>query len=179
MLQAAPYTHNSMKIAIISDSHNQITQLISAIEHAKLCGAETILHCGDITSHRALMHLIQFGLTLHVVHGNNPAEPGMLQSVAEAGAAHIHYHGAEARFSLAGRTIYMTHLPRPARLAAATGNFDLVCFGHSHSADIKPITNTSGGTTWLVNPGTVGAIDAPSTYAFGDLACLDFVIHHP
>jgi hypothetical protein len=41
---------------------------------------------------------------------------------------------------------------------AATGDWDLVCCGHSHKAKIERLPNIRGGETPLVNPGTVGGV---------------------
>jgi len=53
--------------------------------------------------------------------------------------------------------------------SAAVGDWDLVCCGHDHKTNIKPVANIKGDTTMLVNPGTVGGVAAPATYVFGDL----------
>jgi len=36
---------------------------------------------------------------------------------------------------------------------ACTGEWDLVCCGHSHAAGVDQVANVRGGRTWLVNPG--------------------------
>jgi predicted phosphodiesterase len=57
---------------------------------------------------------------------------------------------------------------------ACTGDWDLVCCGHSHQAEMRKVANVKGGETWLVNPGTVAALAAPPTWALGDLAAMRF-----
>jgi hypothetical protein len=58
---------------------------------------------------------------------------------------------------------------------AMTGDWDLVCCGHSHRARLDRIPNVKGATTLLVNPGTVGGVgDAPATYILGDLRSMAF-----
>ncbi|MBS1138493.1 MAG: phosphodiesterase, family [Proteobacteria bacterium] len=69
------------------------------------------------------------------------------------------------------------HYPHYGRAFAATGDYDLVCCGHSHVAAMTEQPNLTGSTTWLVNPGTVAGLSAPATYAMGDLARLSFSIH--
>ena len=59
---------------------------------------------------------------------------------------------------------------------ATTGDWDLVCCGHDHKADIRRIDNMTGGQTLLVNPGTVGGVKAPATYVLGNLESMDFSI---
>jgi predicted phosphodiesterase len=45
---------------------------------------------------------------------------------------------------------------------ACTGDYDLVCCGHSHVAEVRQQPNILGGLTWLVNPGTVAGLGAPT-----------------
>jgi predicted phosphodiesterase len=64
---------------------------------------------------------------------------------------------------------------------ACTGEYDLVCCGHTHSAAIIEQPNIRGGHTYLVNPGTVAGIDAPGivapcTWILGDLGRMTFEI---
>ena len=59
---------------------------------------------------------------------------------------------------------------------ACTGEFDLVCCGHSHKAEARMVKNVKGGETWLVNPGTVAGLAAPSTYVLGDLSAMRFEV---
>ena len=60
---------------------------------------------------------------------------------------------------------------------ACTGDYDLVCCGHSHKPEIAQQANVKGGETWLVNPGTVAGLGAPAaTWVLGDLATMEFAI---
>jgi hypothetical protein len=70
----------------------------------------------------------------------------------------------------------MVHYPHYGEAMAKTGDWDLVCCGHDHVADIRRIGNLSGGETMLANPGTVGAIKAPATWILGDLDSMEFEI---
>jgi hypothetical protein len=61
---------------------------------------------------------------------------------------------------------------------ATTGEWDLVCCGHSHHARIAAVQNVRGGTTPVINPGTVGGVGgAPATYVMGDLEHMRFDVH--
>jgi predicted phosphodiesterase len=61
---------------------------------------------------------------------------------------------------------------------ACTGEWDLVCCGHSHCARIEQVANVKAASTWLVNPGTVAALGAPATWVLGDLASMQFAIRN-
>jgi hypothetical protein len=88
----------------------------------------------------------------------------------------IHYYGQDADIKLAGKRIFLVHFPHYAQAMAKTGDYDLVCCGHDHRANIQLIYNIKEKTTVLCNPGTVGGIDAPATYILGDLGTMEFTI---
>ena len=70
----------------------------------------------------------------------------------------------------------MVHYPHYGEAMAKTGDWDLVCCGHDHVADIRSIGNLTGGETVLANPGTVGGIKARATWILGDLETMRFEI---
>jgi predicted phosphodiesterase len=89
----------------------------------------------------------------------------------------LHYHGGDASIELAGRKIFLVHYSHYGRAMACTGDYDLVCCGHSHKPEILSQPNVRGGATWLVNPGTVAGLGAPAaTWIFGDLATMEFAV---
>lgn len=166
-----------MLICILSDSHDRREYLVAAVEQARAAGAGAILHCGDVVSPWALAPLQSFGLPLHVIHGNNTGDLVMLTRMANRRGSVLRYYGRDADFELAGRRIFLVHYPHYARGMATTGDWDLVCCGHSHQATVEKVRNVRGGKTVLVNPGTVAGIDAPATYVLGDLETLKFELH--
>jgi hypothetical protein len=112
---------------------------------------------------------------MHVVHGNNLGDPVAIGRLACNSSGLLHYHGHDAGIELGGRRVFITHYPHLGRGMACTGDYDLVCCGHSHEALITQERNVAGGSTWLVNPGTVAGIaGAPATWILGDLATLHF-----
>ena len=67
------------------------------------------------------------------------------------------------------------HYPDYGHAMACTGDWDLVCCGHSHAGrGVGQVANVKGGRTWLVNPGTVAGLAAPATWVLGDLAAMRF-----
>ena len=84
--------------------------------------------------------------------------------------------GADAMLTLGGRSLFATHYPHYAKGIACTGEYDIVCCGHLHEASIAQQANVKGGSTWLLNPGTVAALGAPATWMLADLNAMTFEV---
>jgi len=167
-----------MKICILSDSHDHIPLLDAAVSEARHLGAEAVVHCGDLVAPSTLECMEPHGLPVHVIHGNNTGDLYTLGRLAARPGSVIRYHGMDAGLHLGGRRIFLVHYPHYARAMATTGDWDLVCCGHSHRPEIDRIDNMSGTTTLLANPGTVGGVgDAPATWLLADLASMELVLH--
>jgi putative phosphoesterase len=165
-----------MKICILSDSHDNRAYLESAVSAALSDGAEAVLHCGDVVAPSTLEVIRPFNLPVHVIHGNNGGDMYMLGRIASKPANRTHYYGMDAGIELGGRKIFLVHYPHYAEAMATTGDWDLVCCGHDHKADIRSVRNIAGNDTWLVNPGTVGGVKAPATWVLGDLDSMHFSV---
>jgi len=163
-----------MKICILSDSHDNRPLLEAAVRDAQAAGAEAVLHCGDVVAPSTLEVLKPFNLPVHVIHGNNVGDAYMMGRIASQTSNQTTYYGQDAGIELGGRRIFLVHYPHYAEAMATTGDWDLVCCGHDHKVDIRPIDNITGKVTWLVNPGTVGGIKAPATWVLGDLDNMKF-----
>lgn len=165
-----------MKICIVSDSHDRADALAGAVREAAAQGASAVIHCGDLIGANTLRPSMAPGIPLHVIHGNNLGDVSALHKLSTGSGGQIQYHGADARLELGGRRIFVVHYPDYGYAMACTGEWDLVCCGHSHSAGIEEVANVRGGKTWLVNPGTVAGLSAPATWALADLAVMRFEI---
>ncbi|CAG0951422.1 hypothetical protein BURK2_00219 [Burkholderiales bacterium] len=165
-----------MKICIVSDSHDRAPALAAAVARAMAEGAEAVIHCGDIIGANTLRGAMEFGLPIHAVHGNNLGDPLALAKLGVLSGGRLNYYGADARIELAGKRIFATHLPEHGRAHACTGDFDLVCCGHTHEARVLEQPNIKGGNTWLVNPGTVAGVGAAATWLMADLTTMRFEI---
>ncbi len=164
-----------MKICILSDSHDHIPLLDAAVAQAKDKGATVILHCGDVVAPSTLKCVIKHGLPIHIIHGNNTGDLFSLGKIANDPANLVHYYGMDAEVVLDGKRIFLVHYPHYARAMAMTGDWDLVCCGHSHEESVESLPNIKGRTTLLVNPGTVGGVgQAAATYILADLDSMSF-----
>ncbi len=88
-------------------------------------------------------------LPVHVVHGNNLGDPDAMHRLAARSNGLVIYHGPDAQLTLAGRRVFLVHCPHYGHAMACTGEWDLVCCGHSHEAQIARRPHPGGGETWL------------------------------
>ena len=81
-----------MKIAIVSDTHDQADRVVRALVMARERGAEMVLHCGDIVGSE-IVELFR-GWNAHFVFGNcDWDQTGLKRVIAEIGATHHEKYG--------------------------------------------------------------------------------------
>ena len=148
-----------MRIAILSDSHDNVWKLEKALHH--LASADVVLHCGDLISPFMVIRLIKGagGIPIHLVWGNNDGDKRLLAEVSQ-GVENIHLHGELADLDLEDIKVAVNHYPKIARALAESGRYDLVCYGHDHTAHQEWV-----GKTMLLNPGELMGLQGKSTIA--------------
>ena len=137
-----------MKLAILSDSHDHIPNLVRAVHRAGEAGAELLIHCGDLISPFMLPYLNRFQGEIHLIYGNNAGDQHLISSRCATRFPRIHHHGVLAEIEANGMKIGVHHYPETARGLAASGRYHLVCCGHNHVSGVEEINGCL-----LVNPG--------------------------
>ncbi|HZZ71456.1 MAG TPA: YfcE family phosphodiesterase [Pirellulales bacterium] len=137
-----------MQIGVLGDTHGHVENCQNALRILRALQVEAILHCGDIGSVE-IVPLFR-GLAAHFVFGNVDDNEADLRAIiqTERHVCHERYGAIE----LAGRKIALLHSD-DARLFRETihnGQFDLVCYGHSHQAEQHRVKNTL-----VLNPGAL------------------------
>ncbi|MCP4975437.1 MAG: YfcE family phosphodiesterase [Maribacter sp.] len=161
-----------MKIALISDIHDNIWNLQKALAMPELQATEAMLCCGDLCS-PFVIHLLgqAYSSPVHIVLGNNDGDVAAIIGNSKK-YSNIHIHGEYFRSSLGGSTLAMNHYPDKARVIAENGGFDIVCYGHNHTLVKDEVVDD----TLLINPGPImgyhggGLRDIPATYLVLDTA---------
>lgn len=140
-----------MRVAVISDIHDNVWNLEKALAMPELQHADAMLCCGDLCS-PFIIHLLGKAYTkpIHIVLGNND---GDIVSIIENSRkySNIHIHGEYFKGTFGDRTVAMNHYPDKARSIAQNGGFDIVCYGHNHTM----VNNEMVGNTLLINPGAI------------------------
>ncbi len=162
-----------MRLAIVSDIHDNIWTLRAALSFAK--EADALLCCGDMCSPFivGLMARDFPAGRIELVCGNNDGDlMRITQNVAKhAGRVRLHGEFAELPAEEYGLRIAMNHYPEIAQRVAAGGDYDLVCYGHDHRLAVG--SSPASGTA-VVNPGTlmgydpIAGAETPATFVIYD-----------
>lgn len=147
-----------MKIAVMSDIHDHVSNMLTALQLAEARGCHHLIYTGDIVELSTLKLLIsEWKYPADIVFGNNEYDRELHQKLAQE-FPNIRHHGFEGDIVINSRAIYFTHFPHIAQDVAMRGRHNIVFFGHTHRAEQFRINNTI-----LVNPGEVcGNRYAPS-----------------
>ncbi len=138
------------KIAVLSDTHDNVWNLDQALLRIAATPAQVLLHCGDFVAPFIISQLGEaFDNPIHGVYGNNDGDLGQLHRQA-ARFPQIVLHGQLAELEVDGVRIAMNHYPEIARPLAESGRYDLVCYGHDHLSYWEQV-----GECQLVNPGEI------------------------
>lgn len=153
-----------MKIAILSDIHDNLDALANALEAAKSC--EVLICCGDLNSPFVVKALgAGFAGPQHIVFGNNDADRFRITTIARD-FPHINLHGEYAELEFGGLSFSVNHFDNIGRALAAGGQFDVVCFGHNHRHEVA-----QNGRTTFINPGEIyGRLSGKSTFVIFETA---------
>jgi uncharacterized protein len=157
------YKVEIMKVAIISDIHNNTTNLKRVLDYCAREKIETIICCGDLGSMETLDFLNDnFSSEIFFCFGN--MDDGHLKNYdfeAKYKNAWIFKDYGEASLGSLASKLYkvaIVHYPDIARELCETGKYDFVFYGHTH----KPWEETIG-TCKMLNPGNVaGEIYLPT-----------------
>ncbi len=141
-----------MDIGILSDTHNQLSNLISCLATLKERGVQTVIHCGDLVDE----DLIQYfkGFQLIYMFGNTDLYTDSIQKqvqhLGNGSQAGHHYEGV-----IGGKRIFAAHGDVEGQIsqAALSKVYDYVFHGHTHRFKDDRILRTR-----VINPGALGGI---------------------
>lgn len=152
-----------MKIAIVSDTHDNLANFNKAIDFLNEQKIEVMLHCGDICNQETINEALKnFNGAIYVVRGNGDFDLHELPEKLELELGGSPLHQASADRS---KKIFINHYPDIAKKAAESGKYDVVFYGHTHRPWEEAI-----GTCRLVNPGELAGQRYKPCFALYDTA---------
>ncbi len=159
-----------MKLAIISDSHDNLINLERFLAWVNSNGIGMIIHCGDLAAPAVITKELgpKFQGLVYLVYGNVADRPGLKKAAEKFNQVFLSGDQGELVIpadSAGGRKLKIAfcHFPDQAKQLAAQGDYQLVFYGHSHRPWIEKI-----GDCQLVNPGTLGGLFQKATFAVFD-----------
>lgn len=151
-----------MKIAILSDSHDNWTNLTQAIQLSNDAACSMLLFAGDLMAPgKGISTLKTFAGQVHMVFGNNDGDIYKIMALTQW--TNIHVHGAIYQDIVDGIRIMMNHYPNIVTWAAKSGDFDMCIYGHDHRYHEEMI-----GNTLLVNPWSILGDAEPASFVIYD-----------
>ena len=139
-----------MKIAVVSDTHNNMATFKKAIDWIKKEGIRLILHCGDICNQETIDDAKKnFDGEIKFVRGNADFDLPDLPASMEIESG--------------GKKIAFTHFPNEAKKLAQSGKFDVVFYGHTHRPWDEKV-----GECHMINPGELAGQYQKPTFAVYD-----------
>jgi hypothetical protein len=141
-----------MKIAVVSDSHNNRTYTARAAAIIAERGVDTVIHCGDVTGPDLLQEIFA-GFILHVVLGNIDRDRAAIEAAVPALPAGS---TADEVYETTADGVRIAavhgHTRKLGELVEA-GAYGFVFHGHTHRRRDEQV-----GTTRVVNPGALGGL---------------------
>lgn len=135
-----------MRIAVISDIHDNLWNLAPAIEYLSTA-ADRMICCGDLCSPFVMDLLARFPGPVDIVFGNNDAD---LFRITRKASHSLRVHGEFFEAEMDGKKIAVNHFDYLARPIAASGVYDMVCYGHNHNFSVARV-----GRSLAINPGPI------------------------
>jgi putative phosphoesterase len=143
-----------MLYAFVSDSHDNYENLRKALDEVLARSVDTVFHLGDIVAPTVYFDVLKNytdKIRFIIIFGNNDGDKSMWMKIAHEDG-NIDLQGGDFReLEVKGKKIFLTHYPDIAKIAALSGNFDAVFYGHDHLANVKFVNNK----ILLANPGEI------------------------
>lgn len=152
-----------MRIAIISDIHDNIPNLEKCLNWCNQEQIGTIICCGDVTNAETIDFLAtHFKGMIHLLMGN---ADNYDEAIINRYGNIKFYDRKGGKLAINGKKIGFCHEPYHIKHLFHQAKFDMVFYGHTH----KPWESEEHGVR-LINPGTLGGVFYMASFAVWDTA---------
>lgn len=142
-----------MKLAIISDIHENFHNLVLFLNEVKKYNVEKIIFLGDFMNNGIAKTLSKSTIPVISIWGNNDGDKVAITKTALEEGSNLTVGFDTFDFlEFDKRKIFITHYPLLAKPMARSGDFDAVFYGHDHQKNIDKIKKCI-----IVNPGEISA----------------------
>ena len=153
-----------MKIGVLSDSHENVTNLELALDAYRAEGITQVIHCGDMTTDKTARSLIGF-VVIYVEGNMDQGVPEIYRTLRDLNSHSVVLPTYEGEIE--GVSIGVTHGDNENELRRLIDSEKLryVFHGHTHRR-----RDEIHGTTRIYNPGALGGLEFESrSYSILDL----------
>ena len=149
-----------MKIAVISDSHDNLHALEKFLKRIEGEKVDLVIHCGDFVSPFSVKYILDnLKCDFFGVFGNNDGELLGLTKVSGG----LIEKPPVLKLVDSQRFVVM-HEPLFVDSLAKSGDFDFILYGHTHEVDLRVINGCQ-----IINPGELcGYLTGRSTFVILD-----------
>jgi len=116
-----------MLIGIISDTHDHLDCIASAVKVFKSRKVEAVLHAGDYVSAESILPFQKLKVPFYGVLGNHEVDEFRIQ---EIGCGDI--SSGSKTIVLGGKKILLVHNLKSISMKQAAGAYDLIVYGDTH-----------------------------------------------
>jgi uncharacterized protein len=142
-----------MKLAVISDIHENIHNLIMFLDVVEKHNVEKIIFLGDFINNGIAKTLASSEIPVFAIWGNNDGDKVAITKTSLMEKSNLTVGFDTFDFlEFDNRKIFLTHYPVLAKPMAKSGDFDAVFYGHDHIANLDKINGCI-----IVNPGEISA----------------------
>ena len=142
-----------MKIAVISDIHENFHNLLRSLELMEQKGVQQILCLGDLMNAGIAKILAHHHIPTYMIWGNNDGEKvDIVRASYREGSQLTVSLNTYDFLEFDGKKIFISHYDDLAMPMAESGRYDAVFFGHNHL-----VSHDQVGNCIVVNPGELCA----------------------
>ena len=153
---------NELKIAIISDSHDNTKSLKNAIQIANEQKCSYFFHLGDVISPYSAKFLGEFNGIVKGVFGNCDGDRVELTKTFNNFGGEI--RNPPFKFNIKGKSFVLMHEPYLLDEIIKSDEINYIFYGHLHKIDFRKISKTT-----VLNPGESAGFKKVSNFFIMDL----------
>lgn len=151
-----------MKVAVLSDIHDNIWNLEKVLMRLKDEKIEAIIFCGDFCAPFTFRKLEESGIPIYAVFGNVDGAQQEITELADKNK-NVKLDKYLLEIELGNKKIAFCHNNKLAEGLASTKKYDAVFHGHTHISRTEKI-----GKTLLANPGEIHGFKGECSFGIYD-----------
>lgn len=155
-----------MRLGIVSDSHGHVELTKPAVRMLESLEVDAVLHCGDIGSMDVVRLFTQW--PTHFVFGNCDEDTEHFATLIQRAGQSCHGLFGDLEFEGVRVALLHSHERRRFRETIDSGEYQLICYGHTHVAAIDRHGDTvvlNPGALYRADPHSIAVVELPAVAA--------------